>query len=403
VRFLPDSWLEALLRPIAMAAADANAYVEIMAPDFRFVFVLALLVLLAGLAWFRRRSLQAGTAESGSARPVFVLLALLAMTFVPWLATAGNGRYFMFGLLVVGPVCAGLARLLPVTRAMRLTLVVLMVAMQAFAVQQSAPWRAWTLVSWKQAPYLAVDLPPDARAQPATYITLSAITYSLLAPQFHPGSHWINLHNAPAPDSGTADGRRTEAFLSKADPAHLMLLTPVVAGMLTPQRLPDARVAEVMDGQLARYRLALRRPQACRFLAAPALADIALGAKTQEERARSGFWLCTLTRLDAGATPKTSRGTRYDAVFKALESQCPRFFPAGGDAGSLTLPNGEVRSYQQAEMKAYVYDSGEVTYKYYRALNAVRVGKVDDVLAGRSRLDCDRIRGRSGLPWDREI
>ena len=46
MRFQPDTWLEALLRPVAMAAADANVYVEIMAPDFRFVFVLAL---LAGL------------------------------------------------------------------------------------------------------------------------------------------------------------------------------------------------------------------------------------------------------------------------------------------------------------------------------------------------------------------
>jgi len=33
----------------------------------------------------------------------------------------------------------------------------------------------------------------------------------------------------------------------------------------------------------------------------------------------------------------------------------------------------------------------------------VLVGKVDDLLAGKSRLDCDKIRGRSGMPWEREI
>ena len=54
-------------------------------------------------------------------------------------------------------------------------------------------------------------------------------------------------------------------------------------------------------------------------------------------------------------------------------------------------------------MKAYVYDSGEVYYKYYRALNPVLVGKVEDLLAGKSRLECGKIRGRSGLPWEREI
>jgi hypothetical protein len=54
-------------------------------------------------------------------------------------------------------------------------------------------------------------------------------------------------------------------------------------------------------------------------------------------------------------------------------------------------------------MKAYVYDSGEVYYKYYRALNPVLVGRAADVLAGRSHLDCAKVRGRSGLPWSREI
>jgi len=404
MRFQPDTWGEALLRPIAMAAADANTYVEIMAPDFRFVFALALLVAL-GLLVGRRGTRAGGDAQGRrAARPVFILLAVVAVAFVPWLVVlGGNGRYFMAGLLVIGPVCMGLARLLPATRALRLTLALGMVAIQAFAVQQSAPWRAWTMVSWKEAPYFQLDVPPELRAQPATYVTMSAISYSLLAPMFHPQSRWISLHNAPPPDSGGPMARRTEAFFAVADPARLRLLVPVIAGMLTPERLPNARVSEVMNEQLAPYRLGLARPQSCRFLAAPALADMGLGVKSQEERSREGFWLCGLARLDTTVLPKTTRGGRHDAVFKALETQCPRFFPVGGDGAILELPTGEVRSYLQAEMKAYVYDSGEVYYKYYRALNPVRVGKAEDVLAGRSRVDCANIRGRAGLPWEREI
>jgi hypothetical protein len=406
VRFQPDTWLETLLRPVAMAAPDANVYVEIMAPDFRFVFVLALLALLAAMsvrALRRRPAGVDGTADRETSRPVFVLLAALAIAFVPWLAITANGRYFVAGLLIVGPVCGGLTRLLPVTRALRLTLAVGMVALQAFAVQQSAPWQAWTMAPWKESPYFHVEVPPQWRSQPATYVTMSAISYSLLAPMFHPQSRWLSLHNAPPPSSSAPDGRRTDAFLSKAQPGRLMLLVPVVPGMLTQERLPNARVSEVLNEQLASYRLGFTQPQSCRFLSSRGLAGMGLGTKTQEERERSGFWLCQLTRLDAGASTKTSRGKRYDAVFKALEGQCPRFFPPGGDGASLALANGEVRSYLQAEMKAYVYDSGEVYYKYYRALNPVLVGNVDDLMGGRSRLDCGRIRGRSGLPWDREI
>ena len=35
-RFIPDSLLEALLRPFAMGAPNAWVYIEILAPDFRF-------------------------------------------------------------------------------------------------------------------------------------------------------------------------------------------------------------------------------------------------------------------------------------------------------------------------------------------------------------------------------
>lgn len=407
MRFLPDTWLEVLLRPVAMAAPDANIYVEIMAPDFRFVFVLALLMLLGAIHLRRGRGAGLAVARIAGGRDrsyaLVVLTLALAVAFVPWIATTGNGRYFVVGLLVVGPVVVGLTAMLPVTRSLRLTLAVGMLALQAFAVQQSSPWRAWTLATWREPPYFQMDIPPQSRAQPATYVTLSAITYSLLAPQFHPQSRWISLHSAPTPDSGTPDGRRTEAFLAKAQAGRLMLLVPVVPGTLTGERLPNARVSEVINGQLALYRLGLTQPQSCQFLHSRGLAGMGLVEKTKEERARSGFWLCHLTRLDAGAPVKTARGKRYDAVFKKLEAQCPRYFPAGGDAGSLALANGEVRSYMQAEMKAYVYDSGEVYYKYYRALNPVLVGKMDDLLAGRSQLDCGKIRGRSGLPWEREI
>lgn len=407
MRFEPDTWVDALLRPLAMAAPDANVYVEIMAPDMRFAFVLALALALVAAALLRIQGKADGAAMTSahhrSSRPVLILLAVTAVGFVSWLATSGNGRYFIAGLLIVGPVCIGLTRLLPITRAMRFALAMGMLAVQTFAVCQTAPWHGWGMVSWKEAPYFHVEVPAESRSQPATYVTLSAISYSLVAPLFHPQSRWISLHNAPAPDSAMPDSRRTEAFLAKAQPGRLMLLVPVVGGMLTQDRLPNAKVSDAMSRQLAPYRLGFAQPQTCRFLPSRSLADIGPGEKTEARRARSGFWLCQLTRLDSVGAPDASRGHRYDAVFKALESQCPRFFPAGGDGASLELAGGEVRSYLQAEMKAYAYDSGEVFYKYYRALNPVLVGRADDLIAGRSRIDCSRIRGRSGLPWEREI
>lgn len=396
MRFNPDSWVDALRRPIDMGAVEAAVYVELIAPDFRFVFVLLLLALLVVMPLVHRQS-RRGPRESRPARVILVLLAALAMAFVAWMASTGNGRYFMPGLLLVGVVCVGLAWLLPLTRAMRLTLAIGMVALQAFAVQQAAPWRAWTYASWTQPPYFHVEIPPEVRAQPATYVTMSAISYSLLAPQFHPDSRWISVHNAPTPRSGTVDGARTEAFLKRAEAGRLLLLVPVLAGTLTTERLPDARAAKGLDQQLGPFRLRLAQPQACRFLPSRGLAGMGLGEKTPQERADSGFWLCHLARVEAGAQEPRGR-TQHDAVFRALEAQCPRFFPAGGDGENVVLPNGAVRSYHRGDMKAYAYDGGEVYYKYYRAMNPVRVGKSQDLLAGGLRLDCDQLRGRAGQP-----
>lgn len=403
-RFEPDTWVAALLRPVAMAAPDSHVYVEIMAPDFRWVFVLLLLGLLAAMrlrARGRGASAGAATGAGGGPAPVFVLLAALALAFVPWLMTSGNGRYFLAGLLMVGPVCVGLAWRLPVTRSLRLTLAVGMVALQAFAVQQSAPWQAWRLAEWKEPPYFQVDLPPEVKTEPATYVTMSVISYSLVIPQFHPDSRWINLANAPAPGTGAFNSERTAAFMAKAQ-GKLRLFVPVVPGTLTDALLPNAEVSKVIDSQLEPYGLGFAQPQACRFLHSRSVASMGLRDKTEKQRAQMGFWLCDLRRVVPSARP-AAYGRRYDAVFAALEKQCPRFLPANGDGPSLALTDGEVRSYLQAEMKVYVYDNGDVYYKYYRALNPEFVGKADDVLAGKSRLDCGNIRGRSGMPWEREI
>lgn len=404
VRFEPDSFLETLLRPLAMAAPHANVYVELMAPDFRFIFVIGLLILLAAMFLLRaRRDAHAdGPGAMSRAWPVVVLLLVLAVTFVAWLETTANGRYFVLGLLIVGPVCVGLTKLLPVTKQLRLTLAVLMLAIQGFAVHQSDPFRAWPLTSWTEAPYFHLEVPPQSRTEPATYVTLSAISYSLVAPLFHPQSRWMSLHNAPAPRSGGFDAARTEAFLSKAQPGRLMLFAPVVPGMQTSDNLPVAEVYTAVEQQLAPYRLRFSEPRSCQFLPSRGLAGIGLGQKTEQERGRTGFWMCHLTRMTSDAAP-ASRAIRHGSVFRALEAQCPRFFPAGGDGAVVALATGEMRSYLQSEMKAYVYDSGEVYYKYYRALNPVLIGKVEDLLTGRSRVDCGKIRGRSGLPWEHEI
>jgi hypothetical protein len=54
-------------------------------------------------------------------------------------------------------------------------------------------------------------------------------------------------------------------------------------------------------------------------------------------------------------------------------------------------------------MKAFVLDNSEVYFRYWRALNGNLVGHVSEILAPGFKVDCSRVNGRSGLPWEREI
>ncbi|MBE7939431.1 MULTISPECIES: hypothetical protein [Ramlibacter] len=394
IRFLPDSLREALLRPLAMAAPDGGVYTEIIAPDFRFALalLLAFVVVVAGRAAVRRNPAPAW------------LLALTAAAFVPWLVTSGNGRYFMAFLLMAGPLCVGLAHLLPGTRALRMTVVLAMVGWQAMLLTQAVPWRSWNHLSWGEGEPFAVDIPADVRARPATFVTLSSISYSLIAPRFHPDSRWINIAGLKGADDPSADGRRAKALLDAS--TTMFALFPTLPGGQDSGTM-DPALAQAIDDLLARQALSLADAGACRFMPSRglvAMAERKLGQGSPGTAARlNGFWLCPLQH---GANPQARKAAaipaRALAAFERLEQACPRLFPPG-DAIGLRIPLGVVRGYPSSDFKLYVQDDGIVWFKYFRALNGVRVGTVDEVMKPGFHMDCDHVTGRTGLPWERGL
>lgn len=394
-RFIPDDWLEALLRPLAMALPKGWIYLEVIAPDMRFVFM-ALLVLVSVLL----------ARKSGTVRPVLaVLVVLLAVSFVPWLMTSGNGRYFIPMLVLVGIVCVALAHSLPVTRSARATLVLLMVFMQAFAVLQNHPWKpgsAWGMYDWREAPYYPLLLDAEARAEPATYVTLSVISYSLIAPQFPADSRWINMSSLLGVDEDTPDLRRAKAMLSSAQ--RLRVVLPAA----TMPVQPDGRPLREALPQVERLML----QQHLRFAQAPGRCRLQRMRPSRDDGTASvqargladeqpGFWICDAAYVDK-LPIQEQVDPRRARVFDVLERSCPRLFPAGQKQPVRTA-DGLMRHYGSADMKVFVFDDGRVFYKYHRSLNMVLLGTVDNVLASGFRMRCDQVPGRGGLPWEREF
>jgi hypothetical protein len=392
IRFLPDTWRDAVLRPLAMAFPDGSVYVEIMAPDFRFVFIVALAVLWLVLA-----------RGKGRASAAWILLAFTVIAFVPWLATTGNGRYFIPFLLISGPLCIGLLQLTPLSRTFRITLAIAMVAWQGFLIHEVSPWRSYH-VEWGDGPPFDVEVPKEVAAQPATYVTLASISYSLIAPRFHPASRWINISTQAGLADKSPDALRSQALI--AAPGPLKVIFPTVPGGQEGETI-DAALGEAIDGLLFRHGLSIEHLDQCRLMRSAGLAGMVSSRLSDEAAGRPGvhgFWLCPLARhVSSDHTGQPSAiPHRSEMVFEKLERTCPRIFPPG-ETVSLRIPAGAVRGYPGSDFKLYVLDDGEVVYKYYRALNPVTVGSADSILDPAFTMNCDKIQGRSGLPWERGI
>jgi len=392
IRFLPDTWTDALLRPLAMVSPDSNVYVEISAPDLRFA---AVALLAAALLLWRRRLLI-------SCRPVFILLIALVLSMVVWLLTSGNGRYYVPMLLAVGPLVVGLVTLLPATRAFRVLLAAGLLLAQGYVLVLNPPWDSWTWVYWNKAPYFQVDLPPaDPQSPPPTYVTLSSISYSLIAPQFPPSTRWISLASVAALPE---DEERVHRFLAAA--RKLVLVAPTIHGQVNAEGAPTQEVRQAMNALLASRKVALDPKASCRLLRSRGVAGMgrrdveALPAAALNE---AGFWLCPLNYpVEAIVHQRGMPSPRAEAAFERVERMCPRFFPPN-ESATTPIAGGDVRHYPSSDMKLYVLDDGTVLYKFWRALNPMVIGTVDGVLAGTDKLDCGQLRGRAGLPWDREI
>jgi hypothetical protein len=395
IRFLPDNWLEAWLRFFAMTAPNGNVYVEIAAPDLRFAAIV-LLGVAVGLTWRR---------QTVNRRPAVALLVIMLVSAVPWLMTTGNGRYWIPMLLIAGPLAVGLAYLLPLTRSFRLFLAAGLLVAQTFVVLQVPPWDSWTWVQWAKAPYFHLEVPrPDASALVTTYVTVSSISYSLIAPQFPASSRWINITSIGGTGRDVSWGQH---FLAQAK-GPLMLVAPSIKGQVTQTGQPTPDIRKALDALIGGQRLALVPDASCRLLRARSLLPTSRAqtvprsfALSQDEK-DAGFWVCPLRYpVDSPALSDVPFDPKVEAGFARIEQMCPRFFQVG--AKSIAINGGAMRHYPGSDMKVYVLDTGQVWYKFWRALNPVLVGNLDEVLKGSATIECDHIRGRSGLPWDREI
>lgn len=395
LRFSPDTWRDALFRPLAMAAPDAFVYIELHAPDFRFALVLLLMLVLTALAWKKAVTVP---------RPLKVLTATMWLAFVPWLVTSGNGRYFIPFLLCVGVVCMALLYRLPATRGMRASLALLLLAMQAYAVFSVNQMDRWGFVKWSKAPYFEIVPTPGITDKPHTFVSITQVSYSLVAPQFHPDSRWISVSHLPDRSTNHPDYWRVQQIFK--DAASLQLIVNALPGSSTPQKQPNEATRAYLNGVLAAQHLQLATNGHCSVVRSRSMALLSYDDSSLDEKklALAGFWACPLALAPNVPFEQSLKvnDPRLNAIFQKVEQACPRLFMPGQNI-AFKIDDGFRRTYTDSDMWVMVLNGIGVMYKYWHALNPVLIGTEEQVLRGDFKLDCNNIRGRSGLPWEREI
>ncbi|MBK6469448.1 MAG: hypothetical protein IPF94_01615 [Betaproteobacteria bacterium] len=350
--------------------------------------MLAGLLLIAALAHRRRTVLDGAQWRA---------LVGLMVCFYVWTWVSGNGRYFFWGLLLVGPLVEVMARRLPATQAMRNTVIVGALALQGWTVWMTYEPNVWALRPWAQGPGLALSSHKLADS-PAVFVTVGSISHSLLVPLMHPHSRWSNVGGQQDLVPCMREFGQLQALLASPLPKYGVIRASKL--VMTDDRQPTEAAWAVIRRAFKQQGLA-PTSQPCAFLRVN-LGGLPFELLSLQEHER-GFWFCELERV---ATPEfngeaqKAHAPEFDDVFAQVETRCPRYFPAGN---AITRPSddGVVRHYSRSDTSVSIHHSGTVYFKNMRALNPTVLGTVDEVRAGRFQLGCDRLPGRYLPPWDR--
>jgi hypothetical protein len=385
LRFQPDSWFEGLVRPLTLLDPSGYVYIEALAPDLRF----AALLVLTGAALLLPR------VRAGLSMPAWRTLTSLWLAFYIWTFVIGNGRYFVAGLLVVGPMLVLLVRSMPWSAPARALVLIGLIAVQGVMVHTSFLHGALTLARWADGPGLPIDRDTPVRHQPALFVTVSAISHAALVPLFHPASHWVNLVGQATIRPAMLEYERWRRLSAIPLPRYLVMYAvrpPPEAGAA-----PNAMEAAQARAALESFGLALDDDRPCEMLRSHWQPEAATGQTGI--RPVLVYWICPL-RGGALQSPEPKPAEVADEVFRAVERYCPRYFPPGGGQ-PFASEAGLARTYPSADTRLVVDARGRVMFQYFRATSATLIGTADSVRRGNINFDCDKLPGRYAFPWDR--
>lgn len=382
IRFVPDHWFDGLMRPFLLLDPVAWLYTEIIAPDGRFA-ILLLLILLTTFLYRDQREFHFSRLS---------LFICFFSCFYLWVFITGNGRYFFWGFVLVGPMLVYILKQLPGSLAFRNTLIVGTVGLQGWVSYITFVHDAWSVAPWP------VNSPSDFSLMnygPSVFFTGDDISNSSIIKRFHIDSRWSHIASHQM-NGKSIDHQRLAKLIDDPLPKYAVFYgqrhqTESTTG-------PPSISLERQSFLLSKINLELREG-GCNFWEN----DYAwlYGTNKSIDLVKNGFWFCLVNKKNSDYDSLQSKSNQNsNLTFSILEFECPRILPPS--SAHTQLGHGVTfRYYNHSDTGVYVYKDGRVFLKNYRAANPTFLGLEEDVIQGKFYLDCGRIPGRYQPPWIR--
>jgi len=373
LRFLPDSPWDLVARLWQIADYRSHTYIEGFAPDLRLPALVLIGVPAMVIALVRR-----GTRARLLQRADLQLAAFAAVSYALWMISSGNGRYaiplFMIvGLLLVRAVQVMLPR--PISRVFVLLILVLQTAYFA-----SDGLHRLVARPWSREPYLVVHMPERLVDEPVLHLTLGVQSFAALALYMHHDGALINLVGQM---SLPAVGPSGEAVRTRLDQwrGRTRLLFTIPDGLdATP--LPEA-VRRRVNRQI--YRFGLRvNPSDCLLI--PMLRALARESAVKSDDVP--IVSCAAVARQRDDPMLDDNLGRVAPVFERLESQCRRILSPQPAVTAVEFGDVWQRHYINSDTKLSISPEKGVFMSHFRSTSIVRLGSIDDVMAGRSEDPC---------------
>ncbi len=392
LRFLPESLGDALTRIFEIALPVRQVYIESAAPDLR-VAVVVLLLAVVGIALpFFSRAAVSGLANAPTAEPLrrqrLVLLSVFWVAALGvWLATSGNGRYFLAALLLAGPLLAAL--LFVVLGRSRRAFVygsLAVLGLQTYQTLEASDLR-WAPGN-PAGPWLEIEVPAHLRERPYTYVSMSSQSNSFLAAFVHPQSSFAAVWGQYSIAPGVPSYDRVERLLSDREREAVIVIPIDVRRRDNLPHRPSS--LEGVQRALRAFRMRVDEDR-CGFIKSSdpfaSLYWVGDRSEIQPHQEYDGYiFYCHLVR-DEGLVPEEPPAAVL-AALNTVEQSCPRIFAPAVQA-TVAVGSRWMRTYANSDTTLYTA-GGRVYHIGWRMGEPIFAGTVEDLAAGKVALDCNQ-------------